>query len=98
MSAADGNWKITINTPMGAQEVTAEIKTSGDTFSGKTSGRMGDSEVSGKVDGDTLTWSANITQPMPMTLEFSATVSGDSMSGNVKLGAFGNAPLSGVRV
>ena len=97
MSAADGNWKITINTPMGAQEVTAEIKTSGDTFSGKTSGRMGDSEVSGKVDGDTLTWSANITNPMPMTLEFTATVSGDSMSGNVKLGAFGNAPLSGVR-
>ena len=98
MSAADGNWKITINTPMGAQEVTAEIKTSGDTFSGKTSGRMGDSEVSGKVDGDTLTWSANITQPMPMTLEFTATVAGDSMSGNVKLGAFGNAPLSGVRI
>jgi len=98
MSAADGNWKITINTPMGAQEVTAEIKTSGDTFTGKTSGRMGDSEVSGKVDGDTLTWSANITQPMPMTLEFSATVAGDAMTGNVKLGAFGNAPLSGVRV
>ena len=97
MSAADGNWKITINTPMGAQEVTAEIKTSGDTFTGKTSGRMGDSEVSGKVDGDTLTWSANITQPMPMTLEFSATVAGDAMTGNVKLGAFGNAPLSGVR-
>jgi hypothetical protein len=98
MSAADGNWKITINTPMGAQEVTAEIKTSGDTFTGKTSGRMGDSEVSGKVDGDTLTWSAAITQPMPMTLEFSATVAGDAMTGNVKLGAFGNAPLSGVRI
>jgi hypothetical protein len=97
MAAADGTWKITINTPMGAQEVTAEITTSGDTFTGKTSGRMGDSEVSGKVDGDTLTWTAAITQPMPMTLEFSATVSGDSMSGNVKLGAFGNAPLSGVR-
>src|SRR5579859_343762 len=97
MSAADGNWKITINTPMGAQEVTASITTSGDTFTGKTSGRMGDSEVSGKVDGDTLTWSANITQPMPMTLEFTATVAGDAMTGNVKLGAFGNAPLSGVR-
>ena len=97
MAAADGNWKITINTPMGAQEVTAEITTSGDTFTGKTSGRMGDSEVSGKVDGDTLTWSAAITQPMPMTLEFSATVAGDAMTGDVKLGAFGNAPLSGVR-
>jgi hypothetical protein len=97
MAAADGNWKITINTPMGAQEVTASITTSGDTFTGKTSGRMGDSEVSGKVDGDTLTWSANITQPMPMTLEFTANVAGDAMTGNVKLGAFGNAPLSGVR-
>jgi hypothetical protein len=98
MAAADGNWKITINTPMGAQEVTASIATSGDTFTGKTSGRMGDSEVSGKVAGDTLTWSADITQPMPMTLEFTATVAGDAMTGNVKLGAFGNAPLSGVRV
>jgi hypothetical protein len=97
MSAADGTWKITINTPMGAQEVTATITTSGDTFTGKTSGRMGDSDVSGKVDGDTLTWSAAITQPMPMTLEFTATVAGDAMTGNVKLGAFGNAPLSGVR-
>jgi hypothetical protein len=97
MAAADGTWKITINTPMGAQEVTAEITTNGDTFTGKTSGRMGDSEVAGKVSGDTLTWSAAITQPMPMTLEFEATVSGDSMSGNVKLGAFGNAPLTGVR-
>jgi hypothetical protein len=98
MSAADGNWKITINTPMGAQEVTASITTSGDTFTGKTSGRMGDSDVSGTVAGDTLTWTAAITQPMPMTLEFEATVAGDAMTGNVKLGAFGNAPLSGVRI
>src|ERR1700759_5599473 len=97
MSAADGNWKITINTPMGAQEATASITTSGDSFTGKTSGRMGDNEIGGKVAAAPLSWSAKITQPMPMTLEFEATVSGDSMTGNVKLGAFGNAPLSGVR-
>ena len=96
--SADGNWKITINTPMGAQVVDAEIKTSGDTFTGTTAGQMGTQEVSGKVDGNTLTWSANITSPMPMTLEFTATVAGDAMTGTVKLGAFGNAPLSGVRV
>ena len=95
--SADGNWKITINTPMGAQEVSASITTSGDTFTGKTSGRMGDAEIAGKVDGDTLTWSTDITNPMPMKLEFSATVAGDKMSGNVKLGMFGNAALSGVR-
>ena len=96
--SADGNWKITINTPMGAQTVTAAIKTSGDTFTGTTEGQMGKQEVSGKVDGDTLTWSANITNPMPLTLEFEAKVDGDKMTGNVKLGMFGNAPLSGERV
>jgi hypothetical protein len=95
--SADGNWKITINSPMGAQEVTAAITTSGDTFTGTTSGRMGDQTIEGKVDGDKLTWSTAITQPMPMTLEFEAIVDGDAMKGNVKLGAFGNAPLTGVR-
>ena len=95
--SADGNWKITINTPMGAQVVDAAITTSGDTFTGTTSGQMGSQEVSGKVAGDTLTWSADITSPMPMKLEFTATVAGDAMSGNVKLGMFGNAALTGVR-
>ena len=95
--SADGNWKITIQSPMGAQEVEASITTNGDTFTGKTSGRMGEQTIEGKVDGDTLTWSSSISQPMPMTLEFTATVAGDTLSGNVKLGAFGNAPLSGVR-
>ncbi|HEX2559516.1 hypothetical protein [Phenylobacterium sp.] len=96
--SADGNWKITINTPMGAQEVNANITTSGETFTGTTSGRMGEQKIEGKVNGDTLTWSTNISQPMPMTLEFQATVNGDNMTGTVQLGAFGSAPISGVRV
>jgi len=96
--SADGNWKITINTPMGPQEIIAAITTNGDTFTGQTSGRLGEQTIEGKVAGDTLTWSAAITQPMPMTLEFQATVEGDVMKGNVKLGAFGNAVLNGVRV
>lgn len=95
--SADGNWKITINTPMGAQTVNATIKTNGDTFTGTSSSPMGNQDISGKVDGDKLSWSSAITSPMPMTLEFEATVSGDSLSGNVKLGAFGNASMSGVR-
>ena len=52
----------------------------------------------GAVDGDTLTWKAAITSPMPMTLEFSASVDGDAITGTVKLGAFGEAEFSGTRV
>jgi hypothetical protein len=96
--SADGNWKITINTPMGARTMDVNIATSGDSFTGKVNSEMGAQEVTGKVDGDTLTWTSDITNPMPMKLEFSAKVDGDKMSGNVKLGMFGNASLTGERV
>ena len=96
--SADGNWKITINTPMGARTVDASIKTNGNTFTGSTASDMGSQDITGNVDGNKLTWSFDITNPMPMKLEFDANVEGDKMTGNVKLGMFGNAPLSGERV
>jgi len=38
-----------------------------------------------------------MTSPMPMTLEVSAAVDGDTIGGNVKLGAFGDATFTGTR-
>ena len=97
--STDGAWKITINTPMGPQELTAQVATAGDTFSGTADSKMGGSQpISGKVDGDVLTWSSSITQPMPLTLDFTAKVEGDAMTGTVKLGMFGNAAMTGARV
>ncbi|MDP3175000.1 hypothetical protein [Phenylobacterium sp.] len=95
--SADGAWKITINTPMGAQQLDATITTAGDSFTGVVDGPMGKQDIAGKIDGDNLTWNAKITQPMPMELQFAATVTGDAMTGKVQLGAFGSADLSGVR-
>lgn len=98
MSSADGTWKTTMNTPMGNQEGTLTLKTDGNRLTGKLAGPQGEIDVAdGQVDGDRLTWKANLTSPMPMTLEFDATVEGDEISGNVKLGAFGNATFSGTR-
>jgi hypothetical protein len=95
--SADGAWKTSVNSPMGVQEGELEITTSGDSFTGVMKGRQGEQPISGKVDGDTLTWSASITSPFPMTLEFTVTVSGDAMTGSVKAGAFGSSPLTGAR-
>ncbi len=96
--SADGTWNTTMNTPMGAQNGTMTLSTEGGTLTGTLSGPQGEIELTdGTVDGDTLTWKADITSPMAMTLEFTATVDGDSMSGNVKLGAFGDATFSGTR-
>ncbi|HZU73282.1 MAG TPA: hypothetical protein VE990_10990 [Acidimicrobiales bacterium] len=96
--AADGTWNITINSPMGSQAVTLTLATDGNKLTGKASGPQGDLELTdGTVDGDNLTWKASLTQPMPITMEFTATVDGDKISGEAKLGSFGSASFSGTR-
>ena len=95
--SADGTWKTTINSPMGVQQGTLTIKTDGAAFSGTMGGAQGSQDISGKVDGDTLTWGAKLTQPFPIDLEFTVKVTGDAMEGSVKAGAFGSSPLKGER-
>ena len=96
--SADGSWNITINSPMGAQQATLTLVTDGSALSGTMAGAQGTQEFTGgTVDGDNLAWVVDMTQPMPMKLETTAVVSGDEISGNVKLGAFGEASFSGTR-
>ena len=98
MSNVDGTWNVTTNTPMGAQKGTVTLTTDGDKLTGNMSGAQGSLDIeSGAVDGNDVSWKVDISQPMPMTLEFSGSVDGDSISGNVKLGGFGNATFEGTR-
>ena len=96
--AIDGTWSLVIKTPMGEQTSDLTVQAQGSSLTGTMSGAAGSSTIeNGKVEGDQLSWSAKITNPMPMTLDFSGTVQGDALDGSVKLGAFGNAPFSGTR-
>jgi uncharacterized protein involved in outer membrane biogenesis len=95
----DGNWEVSMNTPMGEQTGTLTLKADGNSLSGKMDTAMGSEEFdNGTVSGNDLEWSIDISKPMPMTLNFKATVNGDEMTGNVGLGMFGSAPLSGKRL
>lgn len=97
--AVDGKWNITINSPMGSQEAELVFKAEGDRLMGMQIARQGSKEIAnGRVDGNNVFWSADISQPFPITLEFSGTVNGDSISGSVTAGAFGSFPFSGRRV
>ena len=97
MSVA-GTYKIVTKTPMGDQNGTFTVNVDGDSFTGGVAGAMGSMEVAdGKVDGNTLTWKMDMKVPMPMTLDCDAVVDGDTITGNVKAGAFGSMALSGVR-
>ena len=96
--SADGTWNVTLNTPMGAQAGTLELATDGNALTGTMSGPQGSMELeNGTADGDSLSWTVNMTQPMPITIEATATVDGDEISGEAKLGAFGTATFSGSR-
>jgi hypothetical protein len=84
---------------MGAQESTLVLSNAGGTptgtqSAGSSEGRPVD-DLS--VNGNDVSWKSSITRPMSLTLEFSGTVAGDSMSGKVKLGMFGTQSFSGVR-
>ncbi len=93
-----GDYKVTMNSPMGAQDATLTLAVDGDSLSGKIAGPQGTQEFDGgTIDGNALAWKINMTQPMPMTLEFDANVDGDAIKGNVKLGSFGNATFEGSR-
>lgn len=93
--AVDGKYEIVVQSPMGAQPSTLEINADG---TGTQSAQGRSQPISnGKIDGNTVTWSNAITTPFPMTLEFTGTVDGDAISGNVKAGSFGSFPFSGKR-
>jgi hypothetical protein len=96
--AVDGKWEIVINSPLGAQKAMLEIATDGVVLTGTQQAAQGSGPLeNGKVDGSNVSWSAKITSPMPLTLDFSGTVEGDKLSGSVKAGAFGSFPFSGSR-
>lgn len=98
MAAVDGDWDVTVKSPMGDQKSVLTINSNGDSFTGKMAGSLGSMDIAnGSVDGNTLSWKMDMTVPMPMTLDCTATVDGDTITGEVKAGAFGSMPVSGTR-
>ena len=92
--AVDGNWNITMSTPMGERKATLTLLASGGTLTG-TQGADGNSTeiFDGAISGDAVNWKVSITNPMPLTLEFIGKVSGDSMSGEMGIGPMGSFPF-----
>ena len=96
--AVDGNWNITMSTPMGDRDATLSLKSSGDTLTGTQAAEGNSTEIfDGTVKGDAVSWKVSITNPMPLTLEFTGKVSGDSISGEMGIGPMGSFPFTGKR-
>jgi hypothetical protein len=96
--AVDGNWNLTLSTPMGERQTTLSVTSAGGTLTG-TQGADGESTeiFEGTVNGDDVAWKVSITNPMPLTLAFTGKVSGNNMSGEAGIGPMGSFPFTAAR-
>jgi hypothetical protein len=97
--SAEGTWKLSMQTPIGERKSTLGLKSTAGSLTGRLTGDEGNSTdiFDGSASGDNVSFKAAIKSPMPLTLEFSATVAGDKISGTVSASGVGSWPFSGTR-
>jgi hypothetical protein len=97
--SVDGNWNITMSTPLGERQATLALKASGATLTGRQGAEGESTEIfDGTVNGGDVAWKVSITNPMPLTLEFAGKVEGDIVTGEMTINPMGSFPFTGVRV
>lgn len=94
----DGDWKMVLSTPVGPQEMKGHFETDGQSLRGYLSSPEGQMDFTGSVAGNHLLFDLKVQKPMKITLKYSLEVSGDKISGKVKMGIFGSAKLTGQRI
>jgi hypothetical protein len=96
--SVDGTWDLTMQTPMGERQSSVTLATSGGGLTGTQTAEGESGEITdGTVSGNAVGWKVAITNPMPLTLEFSGNVTGDDMSGDMSITGFGSWPYTGKR-
>src|SRR3981189_1954498 len=96
--AVQGDGNITMSKPMADRNKTLSLKNAGGTLTGPQAADGKSAEIfDGKATGDVVPWKVSISNPMPLTLEFTGKVSGDSISGEMGIGPMGSFPFTGKR-
>lgn len=99
-AAIDGAWDITIKAPNGEQKSVLTLKSDGDVLTGTVANDgFGVQEVeNGTFDGETLFWKSKITNPLKLTVSYTATLDENNhIHGNIKA-AMASIPFSGTPV
>ncbi|MDB5484305.1 MAG: hypothetical protein JWQ82_1693 [Tardiphaga sp.] len=94
----DGNWTITMTTPMGERTASLTLKATDGALTGTQSADGNGGEIfDGSVTGNDVAWKIEITDPMTLTLAYTGTVDGDTMSGDMGIGPMGSFPFTAVK-
>lgn len=96
--AVDGTWNLTMQTPMGERTSSVTFTSAGGALKGTQTAEGNTTDIAdATASGDSVGWKVSITNPMPLTLEFSGKVAGDEISGNMDISGFGSWAFSGKR-
>src|SRR5258708_38092937 len=96
--AVDGTWNLVMTTPMGDRKATLSLKSAGGTLTGTQGAEGNSTEIfEGTTSGGDVAWKVSITNPMPLTLPFTATVAGASTSCDMCIDSTRQLPSTGSR-
>ena len=93
-----GTWELTVESPMGSRGSDAIFTQTGGTLAGKMVSPRGETPLTGTISGDAVQWGINVNvQGQQLQIDYSGTVTGDTMSGTVVFGSFGDGKFTGKR-
>jgi len=99
-SAADvtGTWLMQVETGAGSGTPTFVLVQKGDALTGSYKGQLGEAQVTGTVTGDDVVIEYKVdAQGQTLAVKYTGKVDGNSMSGKVSLGSFGEGTFKGTK-
>jgi hypothetical protein len=93
-----GTWELNVESPMGSRASDAIFTQTGETLGGKMVSPRGETPLTGTISGQTVKWGINVNvQGQNLQIDYTGTVTGDTMSGTVVFGSFGDGKFTGKR-
>jgi hypothetical protein len=91
-----GTWELNVESPMGSRASDAVFTQSGETLGGKMVSQRGEVPLTGTIKGETVNFGINVNvQGQNLQIDYTGTVTGDTMSGTVVFGSFGDGKWTG---
>ena len=91
-----GTWELNVESPMGSRASDAIFTQTGETLGGKMVSPRGEVPLNGTIKGDAIAFGLNVNvQGQNLQIDYTGTVTGDTMSGTVVFGSFGDGKWTG---
>jgi hypothetical protein len=93
-----GNWVLTTESQMGAQDSDMVVKQSGSALTGTLTSQLGSVDYTGSVEGQNVAFSFMFNaQGTDLKIDYTGVVEGDTMKGKAVFGSFGEGTFTAKR-